>query len=367
MTPKSFVYLAVGTAAAVLLAIVSFASNNQWSTGRTAGEKLVPRLADTISKVAELEVRQGDNGVVLERTGGSWAVKTRAGYPADPVKARTLLVSLGEAELVESKTRNAERHAALELEDPAEKGAKSRLLRLLDANGKAIAEVVVGKKRVEGYGSGRQGATYVRKQGDVQTWLANVELDAPVAIRDWVKTSVLTVDTAKISRVAIEIPGEQALKIERSAAAPAKDAKEPKDGKDAKDGKEAKMPAQPGKLAFVGFPAEGKKLKDADAAETLARAISSIDMEDVRKLASPPTEGVSVVRIEVADGPTTTLRLRKEGDSHWLSVTATGEGEAKEAADEISGRTESWEFKIPSHKAESILKKRTDLLDAPAS
>jgi hypothetical protein len=362
MTPKSFVYLAVATVATVLLAVVSFAANNQWSTGQAAGAKLVPRLADTIREVAEIEIRQGENAVVLERTGGSWAVKTRAGYPVDTPKVRTLLVALGEAELVENKTRKAERHAALELEDPAEKGAKSRLVRLTDAKGKAIAEVVIGKKRLEALGTGRQGGTYVRKQGDAQTWLANVEIEAPVAVKDWAKTSVLSLETAKISRIAVEIPGEQALKIERPAAAQAKDAKE------AKDGKDAKTPAEPGKLQFVGFPPEGKKLKDAEAAETLARAVASIDMEDVRKLDAPPAgNSVSVVKVEVTEGPTATLRLRKDGDQHWLSVTAAGEGDAKKAAEEITGRTHGWEFKIPAHKAESILKKRADLLDAPAS
>ena len=82
----------------------------------------------------------------------------------------------------------------------------------------------------------------------------------------------------------------------------------------------------------------------------------------------PAGEGVSIVKIEIADGPTATLRLRKDGDSHWLSVAATGEGDAaKKAAEEIAARTKDWEFKIPAFKAELILKKRSDLLEAPAS
>jgi len=88
-------------------------------------------------------------------------------------------------------------------------------------------------------------------------------------------------------------------------------------------------------------------------------------MEDVRKLAVPAAgESFSDVQIESADGPATTLRLRKDGDSHWLSVAATGEGEAKKAAEEITSRTQGWEFKIPALKVESILKKRADLLEA---
>ena len=43
MTPRNFVYLAIAAALSVLFAVVSFASNNQWSTGRAAGDKLLSR------------------------------------------------------------------------------------------------------------------------------------------------------------------------------------------------------------------------------------------------------------------------------------------------------------------------------------
>jgi len=385
MTPKNFVYLAAVAAASVLLAIVSFAATNQWSTGQQAGEKLLPGFSPR--EVAELEVRQGDNAVVLERKGSTFVLKNRDGYPVDVAKVRSVLGPLEVAELIESKTSKAERYAALELEDPAGKTAKSRLVKLTGAKGNTIAEVVIGKQRAEAYGAGKEAGTYVRKVGDAQTWLANVELGVSAAVKDWVKTTFLTLESDKIGRIGIEIPGEQALKIERpappaakekdtkdakgkkDAKEPAKDAKEAtKDAKETKETEEAKTPP-PAKLAFVAFPPEGKKLKDAGAAETLARAVSSIDLEDVRKLAAPPSgEGVSTVRIELKDGPTATLRLRRDGDAHWLSIVVTGEGEAaKKAAEEIAARTKDWEFRIPAFKAEAILKKRSDLLEAPAS
>ena len=358
MTPRNFVYLAIAAALSVLFAVVSFASNNQWSTGKAAGAKLFPTLVSDASQIASIEVRQGENAVVLERAGGSWGLKNRGNYAADPSKVRTLLVGLAEADLIESKTRRPDRYAALELEDPADKSAKSRLVRLLGAKGNVMGEVVIGKKRLDLLGTGKSG-TYVRKPGDPQTWLANAELDASAVAKDWLKTSVYTADAAKISRVTIEIPGEQPLRIERQAA-PAKNEK------DAKQSTIADPAAA--KLQFVGFPPTDKKLKDAGAAESIARALASIDMDDVRKLdAAPAAAGVSTVKIESADGPATTLRLRKDGDAHWLSIAATGEGEAKKTADEINQRTQGWEFKIPAAKANSILKKRTDLLDTAGS
>jgi hypothetical protein len=358
MTPRNFVYLAIAAALSVLFAVVSFASNNQWSTGKAAGAKLFPTLVSDASQIATIEVRQGDNTVVLERVGGSWGLKNRGNYLADPSKVRTLLVGLAEADLIESKTRRPDRYAILELEDPADKSAKSRIVRLLGTKGNVIGEVVIGKKRHDLLGTGKSG-TYVRKPGDPQTWLANAELDAPAVTKDWLKISVYTADASKISRVTIEIPGEQSLRIERQAA-PAKNEK---------DAKQSTIPdPAAAKLQFVGFPPADKKLKDAGAAESIVRALVSIDMDDVRKLdAAPAGAGVSTVKIEVADGPTTTLRLRKDGETHWLSLSAAGEGEAKKTADEINQRTQGWEFKIPAAKADSILKKRADLMDAAGS
>lgn len=357
MTPRNFVYLAIAAALSVLFAVVSFASNNQWSTGKAAGAKLFPTLVSDASQIASIEVRQGENAVVLERTGGSWGLKNRGNYPADPFKVRTLLVGLAEADLIESKTRRPDRYAVLELEDPADKNAKSRNVRLLGAKGSVVGEAVIGKKRHDLLGTGKSG-TYVRKPGDPQTWLANAELDASAVAKDWLKTSVYTTDATKISRVSIEIPGEQALRIERQAA-PVKDAKE---------AKQSVPDSAAGKLQFAGFPPGDKKLKDAGAAESIARALASIDMDDVRKLdAAPAAAGVSTVKIESADGPATTLRLRKDGDAHWLSIAATGEGEAKKTADEINQHAQGWEFKVPASKVDSILKKRADLLEAAGS
>ncbi len=59
-----------------------------------------------------------------------------------------------------------------------------------------------------------------------------------------------------------------------------------------------------------------------------------------------------------------TLGLRKDGDDTWVSVTASGEGEAKKTADDISSRSQGWEFKIAPAKATAILKRPADFFEA---
>jgi Domain of unknown function (DUF4340) len=339
MKPRAFAALSVVTVVALVVAIATYAAQNRWSHVKVSGAGLVPGLAAQASGIAKIELKQGEKALTLARDKEAWSLADRGGYPAKPEGVRALLVKLAGAELVESKTRNKDRYALLELEDPAAKDAKSRLLRLLDDKGGVIAEAVVGKKRLDAFGGNKSG-TYVRKPGDAQTWLASADLDVSVAVRDWVQTGVLDVPAAKIAKVTVEIPGEEPLVIARDAG-------------DAT------------KYALVGMP-EGKKLKEGAGIDAIVRAAGNIDLEDVRKPAAAAAPGdVSVVKIEADGGLAVTVRLRKEGADTWVALEAGGaDGDAKKTAEDITTRTQGWEFKVPAHKAQSILKRRADLFEA---
>ncbi len=342
MNPKQFVFLAIAAIVSSLLAVVSWTIHDQWSQGSLAGSRLFPSLTTDAAKVAAVEIRQGATTLTLEKKGSAWGVKERAGYPADPEKMRALLVRLAQADLLEAKTRKADRHALLELGDPAGKDAKSRSIKVLDAKGGVLADVVVGKRRADAFGAGK-GGTYVRKPGDVQTWLASGEIDAPTGPRDWIKGQAFDTDSGKINKLTVEIDGEEPLKIERGT------------DKDAK-------------VAFLAWPPEGKKLKDTYAAETILRAAGAIELEDVRQLTAPPAgKDVSKVTFESAGGLAITYRIRKDGDAQWLSITAAGDGETKKQADDVTAKTGGWEYKISPGKMESLLKRRAELLDDKAS
>jgi len=340
MKADTFVKLALATGLAVLVAAISYSSGNRWSRGQVGGAKLAPALASGRGQIAAVTVTQGGATLTIEAgKDNRWSLKERGGYPADSDKVRTLLVKLAQAELVDAKTSKPDRYALLELEDPKGKDAKSRGLKLLDAKGSVVLDVIAGKKRPEAFGPGKSG-TYVRVGTDPQTWLANAEIEPSADVRSWIKPGVLETDEAKIASATIEIAGEEPLKIERGEGAGAK-------------------------AAFIGLP-DGKKLKDEGAASGILRAAASFEADDVRKLASAPAgEGVSTVRLETRDGLELVLRLRKDGDAHWLSISASGKAEAgTKAAEAIQARTAGWEFKLPAGKADALLKRRADLFQA---
>ena len=338
MKPTSFAALAVATALVLAIAIVTYGAQNRWSQAKVSGASLFPNLAAQAPRIAKIELKQGEKALTLARDKDAWSLADRGGYPAKADAVRALLVKVAQAELVEGKTSNKERYAQLELEDPAGKDAKSRLLRIADDKGAAIAEAIVGKKRHDAFGASKSG-TYVRKPGDAQTWLSNADLDVSLAVRDWVQPSLLELGAAKIAKLTIEAPGEEPLVIERDAA-------------------------NTSKHTLVGIP-DGKKLKEGAGIDGIVRAAGSIDLEDVRKPAGTGSgSDAGTAKIEADGGLGVVVKLRKEGEDYWATLDATGsDGDAKKSADEIAAKAQGWEFKVPAGKAQSILKRRADLFE----
>ena len=338
MKPKAFAALAAITLVMLIVAVATYVSQNRVSPVRVSGEALFPGLAGKADRIAKIVITQGNTTLTLARDKESWSLENRGGYPAKTETVRALLIGLAEAELVEAKTSSKERYSVLELEDPRDKDAKSRLVQLLDDKGNAIAEVVVGKKRSDAFGSSR-GGTYVRRPGDAQGWLANADINAPIGARDWVQPNIIDIPSQKIAGVDIEIVGEEPLKIVRDAA-------------DASKHTLAVMP-------------NGKKLKDNFAIGAIVRAAGSIELEDVRKAGASQGQEAGTILLEADGGLKVTLRLRKEGDDYWLSAEASGaDGEAKKTAEEIMRRAQGWQFKVATTKAQSMLKRRADLFEA---
>jgi Domain of unknown function (DUF4340) len=340
MKPRAFAALAVITLVAVVVAIATYASQNRWSQAKVSGAALLPGVAAQASRISRVELQQGDKALALAKSDEGWTLADRGGYSVKPGAVRALLVKLAQAELVEGKTRNKDRFALLELEDPAGKDSKSRSLRLKDDQGAIIAEALVGKKRWDAFGGSKSG-TYVRKPGDPHAWLSNVDLDVSLNVREWVQAGVLDVPSTKIAKLTVEIPGEEPLVIARDAADTAK-------------------------YSLLGLP-EGKKLKEGAGIDAIVRAVGTIELDDVRKAAAeaPPANDLSVAKIEADGGLAITVRLRKEGDDTWVSLEASGaEADAKKTAEDIVKRTQGWEYKVPAHKAQSILKRRAELIEA---
>ncbi|MEZ5815834.1 MAG: DUF4340 domain-containing protein [Hyphomicrobiaceae bacterium] len=354
--PHQFIGLAAASAVSVALAVGLYVTNNTWSKGTVEGAAFLPDLETRINSVGTVEVTQSGKTLTFVRDGASWKVRERAGFPAKGENIRSLLVTLAQAQLVEPKTAVKEKLSLLELEEPAAKDSKSRRIRVLDGSGNVISDVILGKTRYDAFGSGK-GGTYVRRTNETQSWLATGDAKVTSDLKDWIETNVYSGDAAKVVKVSIETPGEAPLVIE----------KRPPEEKKADDAKAPPKPPTPkadnGKFQLAKLP-DGKKLKKDTKIDDIVEGFNSINLDDVRKLDAPPAGAkTQVLKLEIEKGPVVTFLLRKDGDASWLSLSATGEGDAKKRADEINAKAKGWEFKVPSWKAEQIGKRAADLFE----
>ncbi len=340
MTPKLFTGLTIAALGSLVVAGIVHSRADSWSTGVATGAKLLPSLQRDLPRLATITMKQGAQSITLERKGEAWSLKDRGGYPVQGDRVRALLLRLADAELVDRKTRNPERFSVLELEDLGAKDAKSRLLALADDKARPLAELLIGKRSVEQFAAGK-GGTYIRRPAERETWLVNSEIDINPAVNQWVDTTIFEAQIAQVKRVEVDLGSEKVV-VEREAGKPA--------NKDA--------------YKLVGMT-EDKKLKSDYTLEDLVNAFARVELEDVRRPVSPPVGGAGSVAAayEMENGGKITMRVRSEGEARWAAVVASGEGEAKAAADAVNARAGGWEYRLPSWKYEQIFKKQADLIE----
>lgn len=334
MTPRQFAALAATALASVIVAMLVYSARTNWGVADTGGGKLMPNLGADAGKVARIAVTQGGETVTIDKSGDRWTVTSQDGYPASTEKVRALLLALEDAKLAEPKTRLPARYSLLQVDDPASKTSSARLIRLEDESGGVIGEVIAGKDRMTG-----TAATYVRRPGDEQSWLASTRISGGTALKDWTTARVFETETEKVSLVTVEVEGEQPYEVKR---------------------------VEGGAHELAVIP-PGKKLKYVNLIDNIVEAASFVDFERVRKATGVPGGAAGKITLDIDKGLKVTLKVRRDKDATWTTIEASGDGDAKKEADEINGRTAGWEFEILPSKADTMLKKNADLLEDAAS
>jgi hypothetical protein len=334
MTPRQFAAIAAIAAASLLVAILVYSARSDWRNADAGGGKLMPGIEADAAKVERIVITQGGATTTIGKSADRWLVTSQDGYPASTEKVRSLLIALADAELVEPKTRLPSRYGLLQVDDPAAKTSSARLIKLEDASGGIVGEVIAGKDSTTG-----TTGTYVRRPGEEQSWLASTRITGAARLKDWTDSRVYETDTEKVSLVTVEVQGEQPYEVKRV------------------DG---------GSHELATVPA-GKKIKYVNMVDNIIEAASFLDLERVRKAIGATGGEAGKITLDIDGGLKLALKVRREADAAWATIEVSGEGDGKKKAEEIAQRTSGWEFEILPSKADTMLKKQADLLEDAAS
>ena len=344
MDTKSFNILAIAAVVSLVTAGLVHSAYDTWTVENVSGEKLFPGFDKGANQVGQLALEQGDNKLEFHKVKDSWNIANRGGYPAKTESVQQLLVRLARAELIEAKTKDPKRYGLLELEDPAGKDAKSVMVQMRDGNGKAIGELVVGKRRQSAFGQGRSGV-YVRRPGNDQTWLTNVNLRTTFDVSDWVEPVFFKLGDTKVKSLTLQTPDGGDVKIVTD---------ENKDGKKDVTHKFAAVP-------------EGKKLKKDVDASVVVKGLQTFEMTDVRKLADAklPKDAVKIPAIiETDKGMKLQAEMVRIGENdRWLSFKVLEDGKDAKVAKSFRDKLDGWQFKIADWRARQVFKTAADMFE----
>ncbi len=322
-----------------------------------APEALATPLGSRINDTAVVElIRPGETLRLRRDDSGHWGLESRGGYSADPKRLRKLLLAASRFRALEPRTGNPERFAKLGVEDPDAEGSDSTRLRLLDREGDALLDVIVGNTRSA---AGRLGEeeVYIRLPGASRAWLAAPALPVKGEPVEWLDRRIVDVAGERLARIVVRHPDGETLIFRRG------------------EKEEAGM-----ELEGVG---EEEKIKAPWRLRQVTRLFEHLDLDDVARADERPLDRDKAVKVEAetreglkliawiaeGEGSGSLIQLEataveREGDE----AAETGNTDEKtpaprEESEAINARVTGWTYTIPRYMADYVRIHRGDLVE----
>jgi hypothetical protein len=337
MQKRGFLILAAVTLVLVALAIVSVGRGNRATASADANRLALPELGTKLRDLAWIRLSHGAAKVELAEIGGQWTLVEKGNYPAAGGKVRQMLLGLANLTLVEPKTERPDLFARLGLDDP--KDGHSTLVTLQDRTGANVAELIVGRQRVDRFGGGEDGV-YVRRPGENATWLARGSLNVSGEPVEWLDRRIVDIKEQRIAAVTLTDENGATLILKRAAAdAP---------------------------FAVEGAP-QDSKFKPPPVLAEPAAALRDLELLDVKPAAdlAMPDKGIATAQYTTFDGLTVTVRLTHRDNAEWVAIAALGDGAAAAESKTINDRLGRWSYAIPETQAKLMRRKLADLVEPP--
>lgn len=347
MNRNSFLILAGVTAIVTVAAIVQVTKTPPSLTiASKDGAHAFPGLADKVNTVARIDIVTNEAKFSVTRTDKGWGLKDKAGYKVSFEKVKTAIVGLGDLKLLESKTSDPKRYDRLQVEAPDSITAKSIGVTLKGADGKMMADGIIGKRRVGLFGTGGAG-TYLRRAGEKMSWLARGSVDLGMKPNDWMIRDIVNIEAEDIRRALIRQPDMAEIVVTKE-----------------------KRSAR--KYAVSGVP-EGRKLKDKAEGKNMAGGLWRLSFEDVKK-ASEVTfpEKINVAEYETFGGLKVRVEMTFVDKIVWGKFSASvdeaagdekSRKKAKTQADKINATASGWVYELSAGEGEKLTTKIEDILE----
>ena len=294
-----------------------------------AGALVFPGLASKLQNATAIEISNKGKTLRIVRGKDVWGLADRGGYKVQQDKLREMLTGLTELRISEPRTADPTLYDRLGVDDPAGANSTADLLRVLDADGKPIAELITGHRRVRTAGNLPE-TLYIRRPGEAQSWLAEgrVQVDADPQL--WMERDIVNIPLDQVAGV-VSRRGADVLSF-------------------------AKVDGKPALIQPTDHPAlDGYKLED------VFRALSQLTLTDVAEAAKAPSETIGEAVYTLTNGVRITLTVARADKDIWVRLAAAGDGDAAKPAAALQAGFTGWAYQLGAWKEKSFLPVMDDL------
>lgn len=320
--------LAIGV---VVLGFALWVTSREPSAGHSkAGQLVLPKLEGSLNAITEVRLKQGHGtATTLEKHAHDWLVAQR-GYPADSGLVRKLLLELARMKIVEQKTSNPAQYSVIGVEPITAAHSRGTRIDLVEP-GKTVSLIV-------GNPSGED-LSFVRLTHARQSLLVTPQIMPDANPKHWLNNTVVNVPQSRIEEVRVEPAKGPAYTVVRGS---------------------------PKQLDFtVAHLPRGRHLSSTTAANSVASALTSLTLEDVRKLKGTQRYSDRAI-YRTFHGLTIEVKGLKDGKSRYITVSARAPDKATQAlaaqAKRINTRLASWQLEILGYQYDSLFEPLDSLL-----
>jgi len=352
------VVMALAAALVALVLLLTFGQRGGGSSSAT-GDVFVAGLEDSIGEIERVAIvkANGEAVATLERRPDRWVAVDRNEYAASASKLRQALTELAEARILEQKTANAELYSRLGVEDVT--GADATGISVaFTAAGKELPTVILGNVEGSKY-------RYVRRAGEAQSFLIDRNPDFPRTAAQWLDSQIVNIASERVREVTITHADGEVVRL-------------------SKTGPELTN------FEVAGIPA-GRELLYPGVANVIGGALRELNLEDVQPAPTAPVEQATVVEVRTFDGLVVRVTGTKANDESWISLEASADAAAAQAAPAataatpaeagaapatppadpnaeaaaINAKVGGWRYKIAGFQYDQMTRRMSDLLKAP--
>jgi hypothetical protein len=295
------------------------------------GQRLLPDFGSVANDTTMVMIQgPGDeDAITLQRVDDQWTVTSRDNYVADIGKLRQLIIALAEANILEQKTSDPARYERLGVDDPESGGKGTRVT----VSGPDFEyAVILGDKTQAKY-------RYARDAAAAPSYLIDKDPALPASADDWLLPDLVDISAQRIQRVSIAHADGETIVI-------AIESEEQTD------------------FSVLDIPAD-RELSYATVANGIGGALASLELEAVRpRIDAPATTTTGFL---TWDGLTVTAEIVADGDESWIGFSAATSDVESTATDEIAAinqRLGGWQYRLPDHKKNLLVRRWDDLLKA---